>query len=1050
MKQVLLFALIIQFSSLSILYSQSHSVQDKVKNRAASTLLKTDANNVKRADFNQTYYKQLGLTSEMDLSRGKVIEGQNGWTRIRMQQEYQGLRVVGASYILHEKNGYIQKASGDLLPHMAISTKPSIKNREASDAAIQYVNSKLLSMTEGSATVLPEWDIDASGLVVMDRAYPAFSGNYVLAYHIVVSDLDGFNQYKESIYVDAQSARIIEAISEIAHTSVIGIANTRYYGEQTIVTDSISEDLYVLRDSTRGGGIITVNGSRNDFVDEDNFWENFGDKEEVGPDAHYCASSYYDYMLAEFDWSGLDGEGFEVRSRVFGAENNRVNATWNGRYATFYSGDCDEYGPLTTMDVVGHEFAHGFTEFTSGLIYRNESGALNESISDIFGKALEFTYDEANSDWLIGSRFLLEGNDDGHFRDMADPNTKNHPKLYAGVNWEFGTRDNGGVHINSGVFNYWFYLLSEGVADTNELGVDFDVPKIGFEKAAAIVFTMNTAYLTESSTYTKAVTASVEAVKDLYGENSPEMVAILEAWKAVGLYTDSGDYDLRVELVENRASVCVDALDTYELEVYVINVGANPYNENDELILTYAVEEELRSEQVVILQAALNPGDTLFYTFPQPVMLESGGRNYDILVALEATATLDPNNDNGEIIITNNNSEGRITTTQISGLDMRVSSLSLTSAGACEISDESQLRLGIQNTGCSEIPEGDYPMTIFTAGSQYDFLVRLPFNLRAGSFATIFDLLILPAEIENGDSLRVEFFVTDDVVADNNSMDGQFLFLEPVSEGYLEDFTDFDVFKSIEIFIDPDFRADALVNEVNGNSMLVITGTNDEPFRLENCEDEDLFFRENYQKTDLEMCVNTADMVNPTLSFDLIQYRSDALIEDINQGYAVMVKVSIDNEYDITYPLIYDQAEGESVKHQFALPEEFSDELLIEVVTLRGNGAEVFDNNFEDGDFALIDNVRLSSGPVSTESITGLDDIQVFPNPSSGAIHFSTKQAAPFDLFIYDGVGRLQSRINAKYRASWDSQPFVEGIYFYEIIFTDGAKRQGKLVVNKK
>jgi len=1049
MKQFLLLIFVIPFTFIS-LHAQSRSTQDKVKVRAAASLLKFDNNDLKRNDFIQSYYSQLGLTSAKDLITNKEIKGQNGWTRLRMQQRYSGLRVVGGNYILHEKEGLIQKGSGDILPHIAIDTNPTLNNKNASRAAIQYVNTKLLSTTEGAAIVLPNWDVDGNELVVMDKAYPKFSGDYVLAYHVIVSDLDGANQYKESIYVDAKSSKIIEAISEIAHSSVEGIAKTNYYGEQKIVTDSISDNLYLLHDLTRGNGVVTLNGSLKDFEDEDNYWDNFGDKEEVGTDAHYCASSYYDYMLGEFDWNGLDGVGHELRSRVFGAENNRVNATWNGRYATFYSGDCDDYGPLTTMDVVGHEFAHGFTEFTSGLIYRNESGALNESISDIFGKALEFTYDEANSDWLIGSRFLFEGNENGHFRDMADPNNKNHPKLYAGVFWEFGTRDNGGVHINSGVFNYWFYLLSEGMADTNELGVDFDVPKIGFEKAAAIVFTMNTAYLTESSTYTKAVTASIESVKDLYGENSLEMSAILEAWKAVGLYANSGNYDLRVELVENRASVCADALDTYLINVFVINVGANAYAPNDELILSYAIEEELRSVQQVILQESLNPGDTLFYAFPMPVILEEAGKNYDVRVDLEATADLDPNGANGEIVITNNNTEGRITTTQSSGLDVRATSLSLTSSGTCQVTDESKLRLGIQNTGCSEIPEGLYPMTIFTAGSEYNYLITLPFDLRSGSYATIFDFLILPPEIENGDSIRIELRVNDDVIEDNNSFDGQFLFLEIINEGYLQDFTNFDVFTSTDIFIDSDFRADALVNDVNGNAMLVVTGSNNTPYRLENCAEEDYFFRENYSKTDLELCVNTIGMINPVFSFDLIQYRDDALIDNINQGYASMVRLSIDDDYTVTYPIIYDQVEGESVNHQFELPADFSDEILIEVITLRGNGAEVNAENFSDGDFALIDNVRLTSGPVSAENLSPVNDIQVFPNPGNEVINFRTNSTASFDLFIYDSVGKLQTKIKTAGSTSWDSRSFSEGIYFYEIIFTDGGKRQGKVVVNKR
>ncbi len=1047
MKQSHLLLFVLSFLVFDLI-GQTKGSHDKLQKRKTTQFLSIEGNEVKRADFVEHYYTKLGLSSATDLVERKSIKGINGWTRTRMQQRHQGLRVVGASYILHEKDGLVKKGSGDILPFISIATIPSINKAEAESAAVQYTNTIILSKTEGRARVLPEWDIEQAELVVMDKAYPEFSGDYLLAYHVIVSNLGGRDQYRESIYVDASSSNVIEVISEMAHTSVEGLANTFYYGEQTIITEEVEEGLFILQDLTRGDGIITLNSSLEDFEDDDNYWDNYGSKEEVSTDAHYCAISFYDYMLDNFSWEGLDGEGFELKSRVYGSENNRVNATWNGSYSTFFSGDCDDYTPLTTMDVVGHEFAHGFTDFTSDLIYRNESGALNESISDILGKGLEFTYDPENSNWLIGARFLLPGNEDGHFRDMENPNNKNHPKLYAGEYWEFGTRDNGGVHINSGVLNHWFYLLSEGKADVNELGVAYDVAKIGFEKATAIVFTMNTGYLTESSTYTKAVLASVEAVKDLYGENSAEMASVLEAWKAVGLYPESGEFDLRVELVEDRASVCADAADDYAVEVYVINVGSNSYLVGDAMELSYELEDDLISLESVTLEEDLMPGDTLFYTFSEVPPLTQAGFNYDIIVFLEAIPANNSVTSN-ELITTNNSSEGRISITDSAGLDVTVRSVTLTSRSACEVNEESQIRISIQNTGCSEIPEGDYPLAITAAGSEYNYEVRLPFDLRSGSYATIFDLIVVPAEIENGEEITIELSVTDDIDASNNMAEGQYLFLETVTDGYLETFDAFDIITNTDLFIDSDFRADAQIAQVGGDAKLVISGTNDEPFNAELCEEPSLFFRENFQKTDVELCVNTEGMIEPTLSFDLVMHRADALLEDVDQDYAVMLKVSIDEDYEINYPLILSQEEGVSVKHQFELPIDFTDEVLIEVMTLRGDGEIIENGNFEGGDYALLDNLQLSSGPVSTLAIEGKSNVQVSPNPGNGRFYFSTSRSQKYEIFIYDGIGRLQANIkDAVDTGVWDSQRAENGIYFYELIFENGKRESGKIIKN--
>lgn len=1041
MKKFIVLIVLVAAALLS-LSAQSESVQSKILKRNTVSLMKFNATALNSNKFANQYFQKLGLSSAEDLKVFKTMKGLNGWTRTRMKQYYQGLTVVGSAYILHEKDGIVKKATGDLLPYIDISTTPSIDASAARLAAASAVNTTLLSKTGGAATVLPDWHYDKTELVVIDKAYPAFSGDYTLAYHVIVANVEGANQYIQSVYVDANQSNIIASISEIAHTNVEGIANTNYYGQQTITVDSVASDLYVLQDFTRGDGIITLNSRFQDFEDIDNFWNNFGNKEEVGTDAHYCAAAYYDYMQDNFNWDGLDGEGSELRSRVFGAELNAVNATWNGRdsIATFFSGDCDQYGPLTTLLIVGHEFAHGFTEFTSGLIYQDESGALNEGISDILGKALEMTYDPEEKNWLIGAKILLTDNDD-HFRDMADPNAKNNPKLYAGEFWEFGIRDNGGVHINSGVLNFWFHMLTEGKTDVNELGIAYDVEAIGLEKAAAIIFTMNTAYLTETSTYTKAVTASIETVRDLYGDNSAEMVSVLEAWKAVGLFPESGDYDLSLTLIEDNITVCIDDLGNQFLEVYVKNIGLQSYAVGDEMKFSYTIEGELEAEQTLILQEDLNAGDTLFYTFPEAVPLASAGIDLDIEVELEATAALDPNG--SELLVTNNIDEGRIRTNVNSGLDVRVTNIRLTPLQTCVPDTISRIQITLQNLGCENVVTGAYPVTLLAAGSEYNYELNFG-NISSGNFGAVTTSLAIPEEIQNGEQLTFIVSLPGDLDSENNTFEAQYLFLETINEGFEETFSNFDVNADTRVFVDSDFRSDAQIGEYNGNEMLVISSLSNTPF-LENCAEEDLFFRENSQKTDIDLCINAVGLVEPTFSFDLVQFRSENDLENVDPSYASMAQVTIDGE---VFPLIYDQQEGEIVKHQFPLEDDFEGQILIELITLRGAGAFVFDNDFSGADYALIDNVRLTSGTVSTKDAEVPDDISVYPNPSRAEFFFTTTNEQAFDLMIYDGLGQQHANIkSARQQVSWNSQSLAEGVYFYELIFAGGGKRQGKLVV---
>ncbi|MBL0144603.1 MAG: M4 family metallopeptidase [Chitinophagaceae bacterium] len=356
--------------------------------------------------------------------------------------------------------------------------------------------------------------------------------------------LDIYAQYpmsRQIVYVDAANGNILGKREVIHTTNATGSAVTAYSGTQTITTD-YTGTTYRLRETGRGNGINTYNmktagtsyAAAVDFTDADNVWNNVNaNKDQYATDGHWGTEKTYDYYFTKFNRNSVDNAGFALNSYIhtnlvaFGYPDN-VNAFWDGSRMTYGDGNTT-YSPLTALDICGHEITHGVTERTSNLTYSNQSGALNEGFSDIFGTAIEFYAKGTSGNWLIGE------NIGASFRSMSNPNTYSQPDTYLGTYWYTGTADNGGVHTNSGVLNFWFYILSQGGSGTNDIGSAYTVTGIGIDKAAAIAFRTNTVYLTASSNYAAARTYAIQSATDLYGAGSAEVIATTNAWYAVGV-----------------------------------------------------------------------------------------------------------------------------------------------------------------------------------------------------------------------------------------------------------------------------------------------------------------------------------------------------------------------------------------------------------------------------------------------------------------------------------------------------------------------------------
>lgn len=269
-------------------------------------------------------------------------------------------------------------------------------------------------------------------------------------------------------------------------------------------------------------------------------------------DVHWGMEETYDFFLSTFNRNSYDGNGSLIKNYInppllqsqYGYSPNNASAfppPYN--FMQYGMGDGQTMSPVVGLDVEGHEYTHMVINFNGngGLVYQGESGALNESFADIFGTCVEF-FSGVNPDWNIGEDIMIG---QPFMRSMSNPNAAQNPDTYNGQYWVNPNNlsyDNGGVHINSGVQNFWFYLLCQGGSGTNDLGNSYSVSGIGIAQARQIAYKNLTTYLGPNATYIDAYNGSLQAAQDLYGNPSAQYTAVRQAWYAVGIGNDPNNF----------------------------------------------------------------------------------------------------------------------------------------------------------------------------------------------------------------------------------------------------------------------------------------------------------------------------------------------------------------------------------------------------------------------------------------------------------------------------------------------------------------------------
>ena len=245
----------------------------------------------------------------------------------------------------------------------------------------------------------------------------------------------------------------------------------------------------------------------------------------------------YDFYKQVLSRNSIDGSGMRLDAIVHYSDGFN-NAFWNGQVMVFGDGDEDLFTSFTkSLDVIAHELTHGVTENTAGLIYHKQPGALNESMSDVFGclvKQWMLRQDAATADWLIGADVFTPGLAGDALRSMKAPGTAydnemigkdpqpDHMENYQNLpDTRFG--DNGGVHINSGIPNHALYLAAV------EIGGN------AWEAAGHIWYETLTTNCGPEAKFQDFADATVGVAARLYGPASPEQVAVRDAWNEVGI-----------------------------------------------------------------------------------------------------------------------------------------------------------------------------------------------------------------------------------------------------------------------------------------------------------------------------------------------------------------------------------------------------------------------------------------------------------------------------------------------------------------------------------
>ncbi|MFE5110585.1 M4 family metallopeptidase [Streptomyces sp. NPDC056663] len=483
--------------------------------------------------------RSLNLGSHEKLIPKDVIKDADGTIHTRYERTYAGLPVLGGDLVVHQQAGshtvtYAAKAKLTLATTTAKVPAATTKKSALSKASAKGTR-------KAAAHKAPRQVVWMMG----DRPK--------LAWETVVTGVqqDG-SPSERHVVTDAASGATLENAEHVESAQ----GNSLYSGQVTIGSTPQDDSTYALIDPERGGH-RTLDSSANSngvlFTDDDDVW---GDGTAANPqtaavDAAYGAQTTWDFYRDRFGRNGIADNGRGSTSRVHYESVQGIplaNANWQDScFCMSYGDGADGQHPVTSLDIAAHEMTHGVTSSTAGLGNSGESPGLNEAISDMMAAAVEFYADNPNDlpDYTIAELDDLHG-DGKPIRYMDRPSKAGVSAVgYAPLDYWTPEAKWDEAHMVAGVGDHFFYLLAEGSGQKTINAVDYNSPtydglpvaSIGLSDAAHVVYRALTVYMTSTTDYAGARTATLQAATDLYGSDSDAREAVANAWAAVNVGT---------------------------------------------------------------------------------------------------------------------------------------------------------------------------------------------------------------------------------------------------------------------------------------------------------------------------------------------------------------------------------------------------------------------------------------------------------------------------------------------------------------------------------
>lgn len=488
-----------------------------------------------------------------------------GETHTRFDRTHQGIPVHGGDVIVHfGKDGALTRVTQMLTAPLNLpSVTPSVDRAVAMNLAaerfrlegkVRSSSAELIIETQAEMVGKPAlvWLVKVKGTRCQQPSWMHYL-------------IDAFNGKVRAQYEGQHSFAPIECRHDAPaspwekdgvsiESAAVGTGNSLYYGTVSVNTDKIAPSQYDMKDTTRGSHYVSdwFFNLLKPLSDPDNIWGNgtTSDRATVAVDAAYGQAKTWDYYKAVHSRNGIanDGKGYSstVHFQERGADVD--NAYWDGAQMKYGDGKtlCK---PLVSLDIAGHEMTHGVTSKTANLVYKGESGGLNEATSDIFGTMIEYRAADPNDppDYLLGEK-IVKAPGVTALRFMYQPS------LDVGL-WSQASRDCWATgyatvdpHFTSGVGNHFYYLLAEGSqtagmpvskvckqTDSTNATDSIKVAGIGRANAEQLWYHALTNNMTSTTDYKAARVATLASAKSLYGDDSLRYRATEWAWLAVNV-----------------------------------------------------------------------------------------------------------------------------------------------------------------------------------------------------------------------------------------------------------------------------------------------------------------------------------------------------------------------------------------------------------------------------------------------------------------------------------------------------------------------------------